>query len=427
MLELNFIRKQKTRIIEGLKVRNFPEADIEIVDKIINFDDRRKELQTNLDNSLAERNKLSKQIGQLFKEGKREEAATLREHVNNLKDEYSSVEEELKTVLERLNEMLLEVPNVPHPSVPAGSSEEDNEVYKAWEAPFPELPDGALPHWELAEEYGLFDLKLGTKITGSGFPLYRGYGARLERALINFFLDEGHKAGYEEIMPPILVNEDTARATGQLPDKEGQMYYVEKDNLYLIPTAEVPITNIYRDEILDESDLPIKLTGYTPCFRREAGSYGAHVRGLNRVHQFDKVEIVRIEHPDRSYEALEEMLEHVTGLLEKLELPFRILRLCGGDLGFTSALTFDFEVYSAAQKRWLEVSSVSNFETYQSNRMKLRFKNEKRKNQLVHTLNGSALALARIVAALLENNQKPDGIHIPQVLQAYTGFDKITK
>jgi seryl-tRNA synthetase len=323
--------------------------------------------------------------------------------------------------------MLLEVPNVPHPSVPAGSSEEDNEVHKAWEAPFPELHEGALPHWELAEEYGLFDLKLGTKITGSGFPLYRGYGARLERALINFFLDEGHKAGYEEIMPPILVNEDTARATGQLPDKEGQMYYVEKDNLYLIPTAEVPITNIYREEILEEEELPIKLMGYTPCFRREAGSYGAHVRGLNRVHQFDKVEIVRIEHPDRSYEALQEMLEHVTGLLEKLELPFRILRLCGGDLGFTSALTFDFEVYSAAQKRWLEVSSVSNFETYQSNRMKLRFKNEKRKNQLVHTLNGSALALARIVAALLENNQEPDGIHIPKVLQAYTGFDKITK
>jgi seryl-tRNA synthetase len=427
MLELNFIRKQKARIIEGLKVRNFPDAATEIIDKIINFDDRRKELQTNLDISLAERNKLSKQIGQLFKEGKREEAEKLREQVNTLKDEYSSVEAELKSAIERLNEMLLEVPNVPHPSVPAGSSEEDNEVHKAWEAPFPELHEGALPHWELAEEYGLFDLKLGTKITGSGFPLYRGYGARLERALINFFLDEGHKAGYEEIMPPILVNEDTARATGQLPDKEGQMYYVEKDNLYLIPTAEVPITNIYREEILEEEELPIKLMGYTPCFRREAGSYGAHVRGLNRVHQFDKVEIVRIEHPDRSYEALQEMLEHVTGLLEKLELPFRILRLCGGDLGFTSALTFDFEVYSAAQKRWLEVSSVSNFETYQSNRMKLRFKNEKRKNQLVHTLNGSALALARIVAALLENNQEPDGIHIPKVLQAYTGFDKITK
>lgn len=427
MLELNFIRKQKTRIIEGLKVRNFTEADIEIIDKIINFDDRRKELQTNLDNSLAERNKLSKQIGQLFKEGKREEAEKMREEVNALKDDYSAVEQELKDVIDQLDQMLLEVPNVPHPSVPAGSSEEDNEVYKAWEAPLPELYEGALPHWELAEQYGLFDLKLGTKITGSGFPLYRGYGARLERALINFFLDEGQKAGYEEIMPPILVNEDTARATGQLPDKEGQMYYVEKDNLYLIPTAEVPITNIYREEVVEEGDLPIKLMGYTPCFRREAGSYGAHVRGLNRVHQFDKVEIVRIEHPERSYEALEEMLRHVAGLLDKLELPFRILRLCGGDLGFTSALTFDFEVYSAGQKRWLEVSSVSNFETYQSNRMKLRFKNEQRKNQLVHTLNGSALALARIVAALLENNQQPDGIIIPKVLRSYTGFDKITK
>lgn len=427
MLELNFIREQKTRIIEGLKVRNFPEADIEIINKIINFDDRRKELQTNLDNSLAERNKMSKQIGQLFKDGKRDEAEALREKVNALKEEYSTVEEELKGVIDQLNTMLLEVPNVPHPSVPAGSTEEDNEVYKAWADPLPELYEGAIPHWELAEEYGLFDLKLGTKITGSGFPLYRGSGARLERALINFFLDEGQKAGYEEIMPPILVNEDTARATGQLPDKEGQMYYVGKDNLYLIPTAEVPITNIYRDEILEASDLPVKLMGYTPCFRREAGSYGAHVRGLNRVHQFNKVEIVRIEHPDHSYEALEEMLQHVAGLLNKLELPFRILRLCGGDLGFTSALTFDFEVYSAAQKRWLEVSSVSNFETYQSNRMKLRFKNEQRKNQLVHTLNGSALALARIVAALLENNQQPDGIAIPKVLQTYTGFDKITK
>ena len=427
MLELNFIRNQKARIIEGLKVRNFSEADVEIINKIINFDDRRKELQTNLDISLAERNKLSKEIGQLFKQGKREDAESLRKKVNTLKDEFGSVEQELKSVIEELDSLLLQVPNVPHPSVPGGNSEEDNEVYKAWGAPLPELPESALPHWELAEIYQLFDLKLGTKITGSGFPLYRGQGARLERALINFFLDEGHKAGYEEIMPPILVNEDTARATGQLPDKEGQMYYVEKDNLYLIPTAEVPLTNIYRDVILNENDLPIKLTGYTPCFRREAGSYGAHVRGLNRVHQFNKVEIVRIEHPDRSYEALEEMIAHVAGLLDKLELPFRILRLCGGDLGFTSALTFDFEVYSAAQKRWLEVSSVSNFETYQSNRMKLKFKGEAKKNQLVHTLNGSALALARIVAALLENNQVADGIVIPKVLHSYTGFDKIVK
>jgi len=425
MLELNFIRENRDRVIKGLKVRNFSEEDLKLVSKIINFDDRRKDLQTNLDNSLAERNKMSKEIGQLFKQGKREEAEAMREKVNALKEEYGSVEEELKAVKEALNDLLLQIPNVPHPSVPAGASEEDNEVYKAWESPTPELHEGALPHWELAEKYDLFDLKLGTKITGSGFPLYRGKGARLERALINFFLDEGAKAGYEEVMPPILVNEDTARATGQLPDKEGQMYYIEKDNLYLIPTAEVPITNIYRGEILEEKQLPLKLMGYTPCFRREAGSYGAHVRGLNRVHQFNKVEIVHIEHPDRSYEALQEMMDHVSGLLSKLELPFRILRLCAGDLGFTSALTYDFEVYSAAQDRWLEVSSVSNFETYQSNRMMLRFKNDQKKSQLVHTLNGSALALARIVAAILENNQEPDGIVIPKALRSYTGFDRI--
>ncbi len=425
MLELNYIRDNKDGVIEGLRKRNFTNDDLELIYKIINFDDRRKHLQTNLDNSLAERNKMSKEIGSLFKQGKKEEAEQLRERVNQLKDDYSSVEGELKTVIATLDDLLLQIPNIPHPSVPAGATEENNEVYRAWDQPLPELSKGALPHWELAEKYSLFDLKLGTKITGSGFPLYRGKGARLERALINFFLDEGQKAGYEEIMPPILVNEDTARATGQLPDKEGQMYYVERDNLYLIPTAEVPITNIFREDILEEEDLPLKLMGYTPCFRREAGSYGAHVRGLNRVHQFNKVEIVRIEHPDRSYQALEEMLEHVAGLLNKLELPFRILRLCAGDLGFTSALTFDFEVYSAAQQRWLEVSSVSNFETYQSNRMKLRFKSESKKTRLVHTLNGSALALARIVAALLENNQDGDGIRIPKVLQAYTGFGRI--
>ncbi len=425
MLELNFIRNQKDRIIEGLKVRNFPEGDFQLIDKIINFDDRRKDLQTKLDNSLAERNKMSKEIGQLFKQGKRDEAESLRNRVNELKDEYGATEKDLKDAIEQLSHLLLQIPNVPHPSVPPGSTDEDNEVFRDWTQALPVLEDGALPHWELAEKFNLFDLKLGTQITGSGFPLYRGKGARLERALINFFLDEGFKAGYEEIMPPILVNEETARATGQLPDKEGQMYYVEKDNLYLIPTAEVPITNIYRNSVLKESDLPIKLTGYTPCFRREAGSYGAHVRGLNRVHQFNKVEIVRIEHPENSYSALEEMLEHVAKLLDLLELPYRILRLCGGDLGFTSALTFDFEVYSAAQKRWLEVSSVSNFETYQSNRMKLRFKNADKKNQLVHTLNGSALALARIVAALLENNQKADGIYLPEILHSYAGFDKI--
>lgn len=422
MLELNFIRKNKDQIIQRLKVRNF--TDLELVDKIINFDDQRKGLQTNLDQSLAERNKLSKSIGQLMKTGKKEEALLMREKVGKLKEDYASVETQLKEVTETLNDLLLQVPNVPHPSVPAGNTDEDNEVYQAWEKELPLLDDSALPHWELAEKYNLFDLKLGTKIAGSGFPLYRGKGARLERALINFFLDEAHKAGYEEILPPLLVNEDSARATGQLPDKEGQMYHATKDDLYLIPTAEVPITNIYRNEIVEEKDLPIKLTGYTPCFRREAGSYGAHVRGLNRVHQFNKVEIVQITHPEKSYDTLEEMLKHVAGLLDQLELPFRILRLCGGDLGFTSALTFDFEVYSAAQKRWLEVSSVSNFETYQSNRMKLRFK-EGKKTRLVHTLNGSALALARIVASLMENHQTPEGIVIPKALRGYTGFDII--
>jgi seryl-tRNA synthetase len=320
---------------------------------------------------------------------------------------------------------LLNIPNIPHSSVPAGKLETDNEVYKVWGNELPEMDQEALPHWELAKKYDLFDMELGVKITGAGFPLYRGKGAKLQRALINFFLDEADVAGYEEIIPPHLVNEASARGTGQLPDKEGQMYHATKDDLYLIPTAEVPITNMYRDMIVSEKDFPIKLTGYTPCFRREAGSYGAHVRGLNRVHQFDKVEIVRIEHPDKSYDALKDMIKHVEGLLEKLELPYRILRLCGGDLGFTSALTFDFEVYSAAQKRWLEVSSVSNFETFQTNRLKLRFKDENGKSHLAHSLNGSALALARIMAALLENNQTAEGIKIPKALQAYTRFEMI--
>jgi seryl-tRNA synthetase len=310
--------------------------------------------------------------------------------------------------------------------VPAGKSEVDNEVYKDWKGAFPQLSADAVPHWDLAKKYNLIDFELGVKITGSGFPLFRNKGSKLQRALINFFLDEAHKSGYEEIIPPLLVNEETARGTGQLPDKEGQMYYVEKDDLYLIPTAEVPLTNIYRDVILEEKDFPIKLTGYTPCWRREAGAYGKDVRGLNRVHQFDKIEIVQIQHPDKSYETLYKMLEHIEGLLQKLELPYRILRLCGADIGFTSALTFDFEVYSAGQKRWLEVSSVSNFETFQSNRLKLRFRDENNKMQLAHTLNGSALALARIVAAILENNQTPDGIKIPKAIQSYTGFELIT-
>ncbi|MCI5081395.1 MAG: serine--tRNA ligase [Saprospiraceae bacterium] len=424
MLQLSYIREHKQQVLDGLDKRNFSTEDKAVVDQIIQLDDQRKKIQTELDEMLAERNRLSKEIGQLFKQGKRDEADAMKAKVGQLKTDSAELEENFKTVKASLQEKLYNVPNVPHPSVPKGSTDEDNEIAKDWSGTLPELGDDALPHWELAKKYNLFDLELGTKITGSGFPLYRAKGAKLQRALINFFLDEAHKAGYEEIIPPLLVNEDTARATGQLPDKEGQMYHAEKDDLYLIPTAEVPVTNIYRDVIVEENDFPIKLTGYTPCFRREAGSYGAHVRGLNRVHQFDKVEIVQIQHPDKSYETLDEMVQHVESLLQKLELPYRILRLCGGDLGFTSALTFDFEVYSAAQKRWLEVSSVSNFETYQANRMKLRFKDGK-STRLAHTLNGSALALARIVAALLENNQTPEGIRIPKAIQDYTRFDLI--
>ncbi|MCB0569017.1 MAG: serine--tRNA ligase [Phaeodactylibacter sp.] len=422
MLELNFIRANKSRVLQGLKIKNFPQEGLQVIDDILKLDDGRKETQTNLDSLLAERNQLSKSIGNLMKSGQKAEAEAMREKVAALKEEAAQLEESLNDTKAQLEELLLKVPNIPHESVPPGTQPEDNEVYKAWETTLPELGPDALPHWELAQKYGVFDLELGVKLTGSGFPVYRGKGAKLERALISFFLDEAIKAGFEEVIPPLMVNEDTARATGQLPDKEGQMYFVERDNLYLIPTAEVPVTNIYRDVILDESDLPIKMTGYTPCFRREAGSYGAHVRGLNRVHQFDKVEIVVLDHPDKSYETLQQMLAHVSGLLDKLELPYRILRLCGGDMSFTSALTFDFEVFSAAQKRWLEVSSVSNFETFQSNRMKLRYRDGK-STRLVHTLNGSALALARIVAALLENNQTPEGIVIPKVLRTYTGFE----
>jgi seryl-tRNA synthetase len=425
MLKVNFIRANKERVIEGLKVRNYTDEELNVVDQILQLDEERKSIQTELDQSLSERNKLSKEIGQLFKSGKASEANALKDKVASLKSDSAALEERSKAVKAELEDLLLSVPNIPHPSVPKGNTDEDNEVYKAWEGSLPELGDDALPHWELAKKYNIFDLELGVKITGAGFPVFRGKGARLERGLINFFLDEASRAGYEEIVPPLLVNEDTARGTGQLPDKEGQMYYVTEDNLYLIPTAEVPVTNIYRDVIISEEDFPIKLTGYTPCFRREAGSYGAHVRGLNRVHQFDKVEIVQIQHPDRSYDTLQEMLQHVEGLMQKLELPYRILRLCGGDLGFTSALTFDFEVYSAAQKRWLEVSSVSNFETYQANRMKMRFKDGK-STRLAHTLNGSAMALARIVAALLENNQSPEGIKLPKVLHSYLGFEVLS-
>lgn len=424
MLEISYIRENRERVLEGLKVRNFPEEERHIVDEVLALDEKRKSLQTELDIQLSERNTLSKSIGDLFKQGKKEEATELRQKVNDLKEVASKLEQSLKTTKEELTKQLLVLPNIPHPSVPAGNTDEDNEVVKDWEEPLPVLDADAKPHWELSDKYNIFDLELGVKITGSGFPVFRGKGAKLVRSLISFFLDEAGRAGYEEVIPPLLVNEQTAYSTGQLPDKEGQMYHAEKDDLYLIPTAEVPVTNIFRDVIIKEDDFPVQLTAYTPCFRREAGSYGAHVRGLNRVHQFDKVEIVRIEHPDRSYQALDGMVAHVEGLLQKLELPYRILRLCGGDLGFTSALTYDFEVYSAAQKRWLEVSSVSNFETFQTNRLKLRYKGEKG-NQLAHTLNGSALALARIIAAIIENNQSPEGIRIPKVLQSYTGFDLI--
>lgn len=424
MLQVTFIRENKQIVLEGLRKRNFNDEALRIIDDILQLDDDRKATQAELDNLLAQRNALSANIGELMKQGKREEAEALKSAVAAAKSSADELSARLTEVKAQLDELLYQVPNIPHASVPAGRTAEDNEVYRPWPHELPVMPAEALPHWELAKKYNIFDLELGVKLTGAGFPVYRGKGARLERSLINFFLDRAQAAGYEEIMPPLMVNADTARATGQLPDKEAQMYFVERDGFYLIPTAEVPVTNIYRDGLLNEDQLPIKMTAYTPCFRREAGSYGADVRGLNRVHQFDKVEIVRLEHPDRSYDALHDMLNHVAALLDDLELPYRILRLCGGDMGFNSALTFDFEVYSAAQQRWLEVSSVSNFETFQSNRMMLRFRDGKQ-NRLAHTLNGSALALARIVAALLENNQTPNGIVIPSILRPYTGFDKI--
>ncbi len=425
MLTLQLIRNEKERILKGLTKRDADEDAHVTIDKIIEKDDERKSAQTDLDKILAQQNQLSREIGDLFKSGKVDEANERKSHVTELKQKSTILEDKQKNLIREIEQLLLTVPNVPHTSVPPGTGENDNKITKDWSKAMPKLLEEALPHWELAKKYNLIDFELGTKITGSGFPLYRGKGAKLQRALINFFLDKAQDAGYEEIIPPYLVNEHSARATGQLPDKEGQMYHVQLDNLYLIPTAEVPVTNIYRDVILNEDDIPIKLTGYTPCFRREAGSYGADVKGLNRVHQFDKVEIVQITHPDKSYEVLDEMVAYVEKLLDKLNLPYRILRLCGGDLGFTSALTYDFEVFSAAQKKWLEVSSVSNFETYQSNRLKLRFKNSKGNRELAHTLNGSALALARVVAAILENNQTDEEIKIPQVLRMYTKFDII--
>ncbi|MFN8302070.1 MAG: serine--tRNA ligase [Saprospiraceae bacterium] len=425
MLQLKVIREEKKRILNGLRKRNWSAAQLKVIDQIIKTDDQRKACQKELDDTLAESNRLSKEIGQLMAQGKKDQAESLRTQVLNMKEAIKNLEDRQRSLASELDNLLLSVPNCPQSSVPKGKTPEDNKVYKAWNKAFPELPEDALAHWDLAKKYNLFDLELGVKLTGAGFPVYRGQGARLQRALIQFFLDEAVKAGYEEIIPPHLVNEDSARGTGQLPDKEGQMYHCTVDNLYLIPTAEVPVTNIVRDDIIPEKSLPIRMTAYTPCFRREAGAWGAHVRGLNRVHQFDKVEIVHIEHPDRSNKAHQEMLRHVSRLMAKLELPYRILLLCGGDMGFASAKTYDFEVWSAAQKRWLEVSSVSNFETFQSNRLKSRFRDADGKIQLTHTLNGSALALARIVAALLENNQTPEGIRIPKALWKYTGFKMI--
>jgi seryl-tRNA synthetase len=425
MLEIQILRDQRDRAIAGLRKRGFSEERLLAVDQIVSLDDRRKDLQTQLDVLLNERNTLSDEIGNLFKSGKAQEANQLKAKVQATKEAAEAVESQLSETKAELDALLVTLPNIPHVTVPEGKTPEDNKIHKAWEGEYPALPAGALPHWELAEKYNLIDFKLGTFLTGSGFPLYRGKGARLQRALVSYFLDQARRAGFEEIQPPLMVNAESAYATGQLPDKEAQMYYVEKDDLYLIPTAEVPVTNMYRGQIVAESDLPIKLTAYTPCFRREAGSYGSDVKGLNRVHQFDKVEIVQFEHPTRSYDTLMDMVSHVSHLMDSLELPYRILHLCGGDMGFTSATTYDFEVWSAAQQKWLEVSSVSNFESFQANRMKMRFRDDKGKMQLVHTLNGSALALARIVAALLENNQTEKGIRLPQVLVPYTGFEWI--
>ena len=413
MLQVAFIRENKEDIIARLAKRNIDAT--EMINEAIAFDEDRKALQTSLDNTKAESNALSKEIGNLFKSGEVQKANILKEKTTQLKEATKNFEQELNDKVEALSELLYKIPNVPNPIVPAGNTDEDNEETFR-EGDIPKLHDAALPHCELAKKYNIIDFELGNKITGAGFPVYIGKGARLQRALIAYFLDKNTEAGYTEYQVPHLVNEASGFGTGQLPDKEGQMYHVTLDNLYLIPTAEVPATNIFRDTLLNESDLPISITGYTPCFRREAGSYGAHVRGLNRLHQFDKVEILRVEHPDNSYKALDSMVNHVKGILQDLKLPYRILRLCGGDLGFTSALTYDFEVFSTAQDRWLEVSSVSNFETFQANRLKLRFKNSEGKNELCHTLNGSSLALPRILAGILENYQTEDGIKIPEAL-----------
>ena len=422
MLTLKYINENTAEVIARLAKRNIKAEDI--IAQVIDLDRQRKETQVAADNALAQSNTLSKEIGMLFKQGKTAEAEAAKAQTAALKESIKELTDKQSAIEQQLNEVLVLIPNLPHESVPVGTRAEDNVVERSG-GKMPQLPEGALPHWDLAKKYDLIDFEAGVKLTGAGFPVYKGKGARLQRALIGFFLDNAREAGYLEIQPPLMVNEDSGFGTGQLPDKEGQMYHITADNLYMIPTAEVPVTNLYRDVILNEEDLPIKNTAYSACFRREAGSYGKDVRGLNRLHQFDKVEIVQIQHPDKSYETLTEMVNYVQTLVEKLELPWRILRLCGGDMGFTSALTFDFEVWSAAQERWLEVSSVSNFESYQANRLKCRFRGEDKKIQLCHTLNGSALALPRIVAALLENNQTATGIRIPKALVAYTGFEMI--
>lgn len=423
MLQLNYIKEQKEEAIQKLAKKGFDATAI--LAEVISLDEKRKSTQVELDNVLAQSNQIAKEIGMLFKNGEAEKANAVKAQTAILKEQSKSLQEKQSKITQNLQELLVQIPNIPNDLVPAGRSAEDNEVISE-EGTIPNLGKINLPHWELADKYDLIDFELGNKITGAGFPVYKGKGARLQRALINFFLDKNTNAGYLEVQTPHLINEDSGFGTGQLPDKEGQMYHVTRENLYLIPTAEVPVTNIFRDVIVKSEEFPIQYTAYTPCFRREAGSYGKDVRGLNRLHQFDKVEIVQVQSPEKSYETLDIMVAHVTEILRDLELPFRILKLCGGDMSFTSALTYDMEVYSAAQERWLEVSSISNFESYQANRLKLRFKDENKKNQLCHTLNGSALALPRIVAALLENNQTSEGIRIPKALVPYTGFDIIS-
>ena len=424
MLSIPFIREQRDQLIKRLKIKHFHE--VEIIDAIIQGDNERRALQARQDHLQAELNARSREIGALYKEGNKAASDKAKEATARLKEEIRELQQAQQKAISTLQELLVQVPNIPHESVPSGKGEEDNELLREGGS-MPDLPEGAMPHWDLITKYDIIDFELGNKLTGAGFPVYKGKGAKLQRALINLFLEENIAAGYNEVLPPLMVNEDSGFGTGQLPDKEGQMYHVPSDDYYLIPTAEVPVTNIFRDRILRAKDLPLKYTAYTPCFRREAGSWGKDVRGLNRLHQFDKVEIVQIVHSAQSYQALEEMTSHIEGLIVKLDLPYRVLKLCGGDISFTASLTYDFEVYAAGQGKWLEVSSVSNFESYQANRLKLRFKEEgDKKTQPAHTVNGSALALPRIVAALLENNQTPDGIKIPETLQPYTGYELIS-